>query len=121
MKITFIEPNLKENKKYRGEISEYKVDKKQGACRVYVTLDREPNLTFMKRYEYDLLAGSEFCMFCWEMDIFEEEGSADLEYLKGTRIIAKMKKGNNGRFYVQEIKLDEEYYQEQEGQNEEQA
>lgn len=93
MKIKFIEPNLKEGKSYRGEISRYAVDKKQEACRVYVTLDKEPDLRFMKKYEYDLLAGSEFYMFCCEMDIFGEDDSADLEYLKRSKNYCENEKG----------------------------
>lgn len=126
MKIQFVTPKVEEGKRYKGEISRYTLDEKQGVCRVYVVLDREPNLEFMKRFEYNLTIGSDFFQFCDEIWIYDEDdGTAELGCIKGTRVIVKLKKGKSEKFYVQEIKLDEKYYnekyskQEQEEQDEE--
>ena len=118
MKIQFVTPTVEGGKKYRGEISRYTIDKEQGVCRVYVVLDREQNLEFMKRFEFNLMKGSEFFKFCDEIWIGDEDGTVELDDMKGIRVIVKLRKGRNEKYYVKEIKLDEKYY-EQEEQGEE--
>lgn len=118
MKVQFVTPKVEEGKKYRGEIRRYTIDKEQGVCRVYVVLDREPNLEFMKRFEFNLMKGSDFAKFCDEIWIYDEDDTVELDNMKGTKVIVKLKKGHNEQYYVQEIKLDKKFY-EQEGQDDE--
>lgn len=118
MKIQFITPKVEEEKKYRGEISRYTIDKEQGVCRVYVVLDREQNLEFMKRFDFNMMKGSDFARFCDDIWIYDEDDTVELDNMKGIRVIVKLKKGRNEKYYVKDIKLDEKYYHEQEEQDE---
>lgn len=120
MKIQFVKPKVQANKRYQGEISKYTLDEEHKVFRVYVTLDKEPLIEFMKRFELDKNRGSAFARFCEEMYVFnEDDGTAELDELEGLRVIVRLKKGRDEKFYVGEIQLDEKYYEEQEGCDEE--
>lgn len=113
MKIKFVKPEVRANKEYRGEIVRYKLDERNKVFRVYVALDKEPRVEFMKRIDIDWEVNSTFADFCCKMEIYvEDDDSADLEELIGIRVVAVLNKGEDGRFYVGDIQLDESYYQE---------
>lgn len=113
MQIKFVKPEVKAGKEYKGEIARYKMDEKNKAFRVFVVLDKEPQIEFMKRIDIDWEVNSAFAAFCYEMGIYSEDDDlAELDELTGTRVIAVLNKGEDGKLYVGKIQLDEEYYQE---------
>lgn len=114
MQIKFVKPEVKAGKEYKGEITRYKFDEKNRAFRIFVVLDKEPQIEFMKRIDIDWEVNSAFAAFCCEMGIYvEDDDSAELDELVGTRVIAVLNKGEDGKLYVGEVQLDEVYYQEQ--------
>lgn len=114
MKIEFVKPEVRVGKEYKGEIVRYKLDERHKAFRVYVILDKEPKIEFMKRIDIDWEVNSAFAVFCCEMGIYsEDDNSAELEELIGTRVIAVLNKGEDEKLYIGDIQLDEAYYQEQ--------
>lgn len=114
MKLRFIQPKVREGKKYKGIISRYDIDKRRGILRLYVVLDKEPSLEFMKRLDIDLNINSNFALFCSNMQIFTEEDEVELEELVDTRVIACLRRGRDDMLYIDRCVLDEEYYSTQE-------
>ena len=114
MQIQFIKPELKAGKKYKGEIARYTVDEQHRVFRVYVILDQEPQVEFMKRIELDQNADSAFAMFCCDMDIYMDDDTVELDDMEGLRVKVKLKKGRDGKLYIEQIKVCEKEYQEQE-------
>jgi len=118
MKLKFVIPNLKEGKRYKGVISRYTVDKEKTVLRVYVIIDKEPSLEFMKRMDIDLNINSNFALFCSNMKIFTEENEVDLDRLLDIRVIVQLQKGRDDMLYIDRCRLDQHYYQQEEGENE---
>lgn len=117
MKIEFVKPEVQAGKEYKGEITRYKLDERNRAFRGFIVLDKEPQIEFMKRIDIDWEVNSAFAAFCCEMGIYtEDDDSAELDELIDTRVIAVLKKGEDGKLYVGKIQLDEEYYQEQDAE-----
>ncbi len=113
MKISFVKPEVKAGKRYRGEITRYATDEEYKVLRVYVVLDREPQIEFMKRFEGCQNIDSPFARFCYDMGIYMDDDSVELDELKGLRVKVKLKEGNDKRLYVNEIQLDEKFYETQ--------
>ena len=119
MVVQFYNPKLKSNKKYHGEIKRYTLDKERKIFRVYVVLDEVPEIEYMKRFEFDLNVSSELGEFLDNTYVLSEDGLADFDDLEGLRVIVKLKKGTNDKFYVNMICLDDEYYEQKESDYEE--
>ena len=119
MNIQFIKPEVKTGKKYRGKILRYTLDEERKVFRLYVVLDREPEIEFMKRFDVDQNVGSAFALFCNDMGIYMEDDTVELDELEGIHVIVKLKKGRNEKLYIQEILLDVKYYQAQKEHEEE--
>ena len=111
--VTFVKPNVKENVKYRGEIVDYTADAERYILRIYVSIEKEPSIRFMKRVDVELEKNSYFYRLCNELEVLENDMKADLDLLIGTRVVITLKKGRGKKFYVNKIKLDEQYYQQQ--------
>lgn len=118
MRIHFVKPEVREGKKYRGEISRFTLDATHKIFRVYVILDQEPQLEFMKRFEVEQNTDSAFATFCREMGIYTEDDTAELDELEGTRVIVKLKRGREEKLFIEKIQLDEKYYEEHESDEE---
>lgn len=116
--INFSKPNVKEKTRYRGEIVDYTVDEKKYILRIYVTINKAPNIKFMKRVNAELEINSYLYNLCDELRLLKDDGTADLDLLIGARVIVTLKQGSNEKFYINKINLDERYYQEQEEDNE---
>lgn len=116
--IKFVTPKVKENTRYRGEIVDYSVDAELYILRIYVTIDKEPTIRFMKRIDAELEINSYLYNLCDELRLLKDDGTADLDLLIGTRVIVTLKQGSNEKFYINKINLDERYYSEQEEDNE---
>lgn len=113
MQIEFVKPSIQAGRSYRGEISRYTTNRSKTALYVFVVIDEEPELEFMKKFDADMSIFSQLADFCADMDIFLDELIADLEQLKGRRVIVRLKRGRNQKLYVEKIRLDEEYYSEE--------
>jgi len=116
--IKFITPNVKENTRYRGNIIDYTVDAERYILRIYVTINREPEVRFMKRVDIELEINSYFYSLCNELGVLNDDGTADLDLLIDTKVLVTLKQGNDEKFYINKIKRDEQHYQEQEYSNE---
>ena len=119
MQVQFYNPKIKSNKKYHGEIQRYTIDKDRKIFRLYVILDEVPEIEYMKRFDYDFNVNSELGEFCNDMYVMSEDGLVDFDELEGLKVVVKLRKGTNGKLYVNEIWLDEEYYNKQEDDCEE--
>ena len=111
MKVKFVIPKLKSGKEYKGQIRRYTVDEERKIFRIFVVLDKVPELEYMKKFDYDLNARSELGEFCDNMLVLSEDGLVDFDELEGLPVIVKLKKGTTGKLYINEIWLDEEIFE----------
>lgn len=118
MEIEFIKPKVFVGKRYYGEITRFKPNGEQTALFIFVRLDDEPNLEFMKRFDADMSIQSHLANFCRDMGVFTSERTADLTGLIGTRVIVRLTRYNE-KLYVNKIWLDEEFYSSDEEDEEE--
>lgn len=118
MEIEFIKPRVFAGKRYHGEITRFKLNSEQTALFIFVRLDDEPNMEFMKRFEADMSIQSHLADFCRAMEVFCGERRADLKGVIGRRVIVRLSRYNK-KLYVDKIWLDEEYYSSDEEDEEE--
>lgn len=109
MEIEFIRPRVFAGKRYHGEITRFKLNSERTALFIFVRLDNEPSMEFMKRFDADISIQSRLFDFCQDMQIFTGERTADLKELEGRRVIVRLTR-YNGKLYVDKIWLDEAYY-----------
>lgn len=109
MEIQFHKPQVFAGKRYHGEITRYKLNSEQTALFIFVRLDDEPNMEFMKRFDADMSIQSHLADFCREMEVFCGERRADLKEILGRRVIVRLSRYNK-KLYVDKIWLDEEFY-----------
>ena len=107
--IKFVKPNVKEGKKYKGEVTRYDFNEGQKVLRIYVALDKVSNCEFMKKVDVNLDINSTFANFCLDMGIYFEDDSADLDELIGSRVVVMLKQGSDGKYYVNKMQLDEDF------------
>lgn len=65
-----------------------------------------------------LEVNSHFYKLCCEFDLFNDDLLADLDLLIATRVMVTFYQGDNGQFFINKIKLDAEFYESEE-ENEE--
>lgn len=116
--VNFVKPKVRENKWYKGEIVDYSLDLEKNTLRIYVIVDKEPTIRFMRKMDVRLEVNSHFYKLCYELDLFNDDLSADLDLLIETRVLVTFHQVDNGQFFIDKIKLDAEFY-EQEEQDEE--
>ena len=109
MELEFIKPRVQAGRRYHGEITKYTPNRTQTALYVFVTIDDEPELEFMKRFDADMSIHSQLADFCDNMRIFTGELTADLNELIGRRVILRLTRKNR-KLYIDKLWLDEEYY-----------
>lgn len=109
MEIEFIKPKVQAGRRYHGEITRYAPNRSQTALYVFVTIDDEPELEFMKRFDADMSIHSRLADFCDNMQIFTGELTADLNELIGRRVLLRLTRKNR-KLYIDKLWLDEEYY-----------
>ena len=109
MKLKFIEPNIKEGRRYHGEISRYSINDKKKSVYIFAVIDDEPEMEFMKRFEYNLSIYSQFADFCENMCIFTDDLEVDLNELIGRKVFLRLVEVDR-KMYINEIWLDEDYY-----------
>lgn len=121
MELEFIKPSVKAGRQYRGVISRYTPSRARTELYVFVTLDDEPELEFMKRFDADMSIHSKLADFCDNMRIFTSEVTADLNELEGRRVIVTLIRRKR-KFYIDKIWLDEDcydvYVEDEEGEDE---
>lgn len=117
MEIQFYKPRVFAGKRYHGEITRFKPNSEQTALFIFVRLDDEPNMEFMKRFEADMSIQSHLADFCRAIQVFTSERTADLKEAIGTRVIVRLTRYNE-KLYVDKIWLDEEFYSSDEEEEE---
>lgn len=118
MEIEFIKPRVFAGKRYHGEITRFQLNSERTALFIFVRLDNEPSMEFMKRFDADISIQSRLFDFCRDMQIFTGERTADLKELEGRRVIVRLTRYNE-KLYVDKIWLDEEFYSSDEEYEEE--
>lgn len=86
---------------------------------IYVELDEFPGTRFLKVVPIDSNPQSTFCRISENLDIFDDEGYIETDYLKEIAIIASLKKAENSVWYISRLERDETYYQQIEDDDDE--
>lgn len=109
MRFEISKINVKAGKSYRGWVIDNRID--HDKLYIYVELDKCPGTKFLKVVPIDLNPQSVFCKLARSLELFDDEGYIETDYLKGLAVIASLQKGNDSVLYVNHLELDEEYYQ----------
>lgn len=109
MEIEFIKPRVFAGKRYHGEITRFQLNSERTALFIFVRLDNEPSMEFMKRFDADISIQSRLFDFCREIRVLTGERTADLKEAIGTRVIVRLTRYNE-KLYVEKIWLDKEFY-----------
>lgn len=90
MELEFIKPKVFAGKRYHGEITRFKPNREQTALFIFVRLDDEPNMEFMKRFDADMSIQSHLADFCRAMKVLiGERRRLDYGKQSGNEIFAK--------------------------------
>lgn len=117
MKFEINKLNIKAGKLYRGWIMGHRIE--QQKLFIYVDLDEFPGTRFLKVVPIDSNHQSTFCRISENLNILDDEGYIETDYLKDIAIIATLKKANNSIWYVNRLERDELYYQQTEDEDDE--
>ena len=111
MKFQIDELKVKPGKLYRGWITGHRIDQDKNKLFIEVELDKSPGTKFLKVVPIDLNPQSTFCKLAYSLDILDEEGYIETEYLKDIAVMANLREGNDMALYINHLELDEAYYQ----------
>lgn len=112
MKIKLNKSNIKTGKWYSGVVVNHCVT--ECKLKVYVELDEEPGVAYLYVIPIEKNANSWFGKFSREMELLDENGDVETEFLDGLAVRVKLRKVENGSLFISNIIIDEEYYQQEE-------
>lgn len=116
MRFEISQLKVKEGKLYRGWIKDNRIS--QTKLYIYVELDKCPGTRFLKVVPIDLNPQSLFCRLAQNLQIFDDDGFIETDYLQDIAVKANLRKGNDMQYYINHLELDEEYYEEISEENE---
>ena len=108
MKIEIKGKKLKEGVRYHGVISDYK--QIESRLIISVRFNTDPETIYIKSIQINESVNSSFARFAEDLDIIDEEGNADTDYLDGMHIIANLQRGYDGCLYIDRMIIDDKYY-----------
>lgn len=111
MKFEIADIKVKPGKLYRGWITGHHIDQDKRKLYIEVELDKSPGTKFLKVVPIDLNPQSTFCRLGYALDILDEDGYIETEYLKDIAVMANLREGNDMALYINHLELDEAYYQ----------
>ena len=117
MRFEISKMNIKTGKLYQGWIVDNRID--DNKLYIYVELDEFPGTRFLKVVPIDSNPQSTFCRISENLNILDDEGYIETDYLKDIAIIANLKKANNSVWYINRLERDELYYQQTEDEDDE--
>lgn len=115
MKFEINKLNIKAGKLYRGWIMGHRIE--QQKLYIYVDLDEFPGTRFLKVVPIDSNPQSTFCRISENLNILDDEGYIETDYLKEIAIVANLKKANNSVWYINRLERDMTYYQQTEDED----
>lgn len=101
---------LKERVLYRGVVNRYKA----GSSRlvIFVILDKDPDVEYLKSIKVSTSENSVFAKLAEELALIDEMGCVDTDYLDDLHVLVTLRKGKDDNLYINKIRIDEEYYDE---------
>ncbi|WP_125142150.1 hypothetical protein [Clostridium transplantifaecale] len=121
MIIKMDNPMLITGKWYEGYVSHHRIDKAKGVLRVFVLLDEAPNNEHMHVISLSDKMDSKFADFAKRMALFNEAGQVDTSFLDNIAVKVMLKRGKNGQLYISYMKIDYDYYRNEEAEEYEEA
>ncbi|MDE6435224.1 MAG: hypothetical protein K2L07_13455 [Lachnospiraceae bacterium] len=99
---------LKEGAFYRGIISEHKItDSKLIIC---VIFDKDAETEYIKSIRIEDNVNSAFVNLAKSLDLFDENGNIDTDYLEDLHVKANLQRGYDERLYIDKLEIDDKYY-----------
>lgn len=108
MRITIKGKRLKAGKCYHGVVSHYKISETK--LIIGVVLNNDPETEYIKSIQIDQNVNSAFVKLAEALDIIDEDGVIDTDYLDNLYIIATLQEGHDNRFYIDKIAIDQKHY-----------
>lgn len=112
MKIKLKGSKIKAGRWYTGFIAKHTCTKSK--LIVYVELDDDARVEYVKVIPLDERDNSKFASFARRMEIIDEDGVADTSELDGLAVKVLLQRGKDGILYVGSICIDYDYYEEME-------
>lgn len=110
MKIKLKGSKIKTGKWYYGFITKHICT--QSKIRVYVELDDDAGVEYVKVIPINENENSKFASFARKMQIIDEDGEADTSELDGLAVKVILQRGRDENLYVGSICIDYDYYEE---------
>ncbi len=110
MRYLILGNKLNERKWYTGVVSRHKANSSK--LIIAVRFDDDPTADYIKSLNVSSSVNSHFYKVAEALDIIDEYGNVDTDYLDGTRVLATIRKGKNNCFFVNKICIDQQYYDE---------
>ena len=108
MRFEISQLKVKEGKIYRGWIVDNRIDHEK--LYIYVELEKCPGTRFLKVVPIDLNPQSLFVKLANNLQIIDDDGFIETDYLQDIAVKANLRKGNSSVLYVNHLELDEAYY-----------
>lgn len=94
---------------------QYQIDSK---LRVFVELDDDPGIEYMRVITIDDSPNSQFASFARQLCIIDENGVIDTDELVGKAVKVKLNRLEDGSIFIKTMLIDWVYYEEEEDTDE---
>lgn len=110
MRYIILGNKLNERKWYSGVVIRHKANSSKLV--IVVRFDDDPTADYIMSIKVSSSINSHFYKVAEALDIIDEYGNVDTDYLDDTRVLATIRKGKDNCFFVNKICLDQQYYDE---------
>lgn len=103
--IKFKEPSIKLGQEYSAVIQRIEVRKDWGRLHIFVELEDQPGITYLKSIRYSESVQGELARFFDDLQVMNRKNEVNTEHLEGREVIVTFNKGKDGNYYVKEMWL----------------
>lgn len=114
MRLKFKEIKLRHHAWYEGVITNINVDEKKRNLYIFVYLDLYRDEAFMKSLPLSRNLSGRTALFFEELGVMLEDKSVELSDLHHAKVKVTLEKGKNGQWFIDQMKLTEPIYEEDE-------
>ena len=100
--------DINPEKEYFGHVEKVELDEHNNRLRIHVFVNDFPNRTFYQSLKIDLAPHSDFCNFCYRLDLVDGNGNVDETQLENMYVMVFLKEYNQN-IYVRFIRYAEPF------------
>ena len=95
--------DINPEKEYFGHVEKVELDEHNNRLRIHVFVNDFPNRTFYQSLKIDLAPHSDFCNFCYRLNLVDDNGYVDESRLKDADVMVLLNRCNSD-VYVRHIR-----------------